>query len=447
VSPKSATTTGRKRSAHARARAARPAALAVATAVVAGLVLSACTAKTGGTNQSPVANGSTTSQGDLTGLPTMTAPASSSPSTPDARITTPVKVSAVNPTTPVAVSVADGTLASVTLLTPEGKAVAGTLSPDSTSWQSTEPLGYNRTYQLKAVARNADGRTTSKTTSITTVKPSNMTMPYLNTTGGQSLQNGATYGIGIVPVVHFDEPVPDRAAAEKALIVTTSPHVDGVWYWADAQNVHWRPKNFFKSGTKVTVTAKLYGLQVGPGLYGQQDQSVSFRIGAKHVSIADDKTHMVKVYFNDKLMRTMPTSMGQGGYVTGDHGQQIPLWTMPGTYTVIGHADPVLMDSSTYGLPVNSAKGYKEYIYKATRISTDGIYLHELDTTVWAQGHTDVSHGCLNLNQENATWFYNSSQVGDVVQVVNTGGPKVQLWQNGDWSVPWNQWVAGSALH
>jgi lipoprotein-anchoring transpeptidase ErfK/SrfK len=447
VSPKSATTTRIPRYRQGRGRAARRAALALAAAVVAGLVLSACSGKAGQTNQSPVAQGSTVSQGGLTGLPTLTPPTSSSPAIPDARITTPAKVSGVNPATPVAVTVADGTLDSVSLLTPEGKQVTGALSTDSTSWQSTEPLGYGRTYQLKAVARNADGKTTSKTTSITTVKPSNMTKAYLNTTGGQSLENGATYGVGIVPVVHFDEQVTDRAAAEKALIVTTSPHVDGVWHWVDAQNVHWRPKNYLKSGTKVTVTAKLYGVQVGSGLYGQEDESVSFRIGAKHVSIADDKTHTVKVYFNDKLMRTMPTSMGQGGYVTGDHGQQIPLWTMPGTYTVIGHADPVLMDSSTYGLPVNSAKGYKEYIYKATRISTDGIYLHQLDTTVWAQGHQDVSHGCLNLNEQNATWFYNTSQVGDIVQVVNTGGPKLQLWQNGDWSVPWTSWVAGSALH
>jgi len=33
------------------------------------------------------------------------------------------------------------------------------------------------------------------------------------------------------------------------------------------------------------------------------------------------------------------------------------------------------------------------------------------------------------------------------VQVKNTGGPALQVWQNGDWSVPWAQWVAGSALH
>lgn len=36
--------------------------------------------------------------------------------------------------------------------------------------------------------------------------------------------------------------------------------------------------------------------------------------------------------------------------------------------------------------------------------------LHELDATVWAQGNTNVTHGCLNLNRENAQWFYEFSQ-------------------------------------
>jgi len=273
-----------------------------------------------------------------------------------------------------------------------------------------------------------------------------MTMPDIETTGRQALQSGATYGVGMVVSVHFDEAISNKAAAEKTLKVTTSPVQQGGWYWMDDQNVHWRPKVYYKPGTKVSVSAKVYGKQVSPGLYGQADAGASFKIGAKHISISDDKTHTVKVYYNDKLVRSMPTSMGQGGYVQGVHGQ-ISLWTMPGTYTVIGHANPVLMDSSTYGLPVNSPKGYKEYIYLATQISTDGIYLHRLDSTVWAQGNTDTSHGCLNLNKDNAQWFYDHSVIGDVVQVKNTGGPALQVWQNGDWSVSWAQWVAGSALH
>lgn len=122
-------------------------------------------------------------------------------------------------------------------------------------------------------------------------------------------------------------------------------------------------------------------------------------------------------------------------------GKTLNFWTQPGIYTVMDKSNPVVMDSSTYGLPINSHLGYKESINYAVRISSDGIYLHELDATVWAQGKTDTSHGCLNLNHDNAVWFYNFSVPGDVVEVRNTGGKPLQLWQNGDWSVPWDQWT------
>lgn len=416
----------------------------VAAVVVTGvLVLGACSSgshHTASRSTSPVGN--TTPTGEVT--PTTSAP----PAAPPAKITANPADGAqnVSPVAPISVAVAGGRLNSVSVTNSDGKAVKGALSADKASWHIAEPLGYGKTYTVVAKASNADGKPTTRTTHFTTLTPPNMTMPYLDTTGGQALQDGATYGVGFVISVHFDESITDKAAAERTLNVTTSPAQVGSWYWMDDQNVHWRPKAYYQPGTRVTVSANVYGKQVSPGLYGQADVGASFKIGPKHVSISDDKTHMVKVYFNDKLVRTMPTSMGQGGWVQGTHGP-ISLWTMPGTYTVIGHADPVLMDSSTYGLPVNSPKGYKEYIYLATQISTDGIYLHRLDSTVWAQGNTDTSHGCLNLNKDNAQWFYDNSIVGDVVQVKNTGGPALQVWQNGDWSVPWSQWVAGSALH
>jgi len=250
----------------------------------------------------------------------------------------------------------------------------------------------------------------------------------LTSTSGAPLQNGGTYGIGEVVVAHFDAPVADRGAAEQQLVVSTSPPVSGAWHWVDDRTAHWRPPQYYAPGTSVTVTAG-------------QDPLVTFTIGASHVSIADDATKRVSVYDGDTLVRTMPTSMGRGG--TDKVGNTtLSFWTQPGVYTVMDKSNPVVMDSSTYGLPINSHLGYKESIPYAVRISTDGIYMHELDSTVWAQGNTDTSHGCLNLNHDNAAWFYNFSVPGDIVEVRNTGGQPLQLWQNGDWSVPWDQWAA-----
>jgi lipoprotein-anchoring transpeptidase ErfK/SrfK len=247
------------------------------------------------------------------------------------------------------------------------------------------------------------------------------------TTSGAPLQNGATYGIGTVIVAHFDGPVADEGLADQALQVDASPPVAGAWHWVDDRTAHWRPPQYYEPGTVVTVTP-------GPG------PPLSFTIGASHVSVADDATKQVTVFDGGKVVRTMPTSMGRGG--TEKVGNTtLSFWTQPGVYTVLDKSNPVIMDSSTYGLPINSHLGYKESINYAVRISTDGVYLHELDATVWAQGNTDTSHGCLNLNRDNAIWFYNFSVPGDVVEVRNTGGKPLQLWQNGDWSVPWDQWA------
>jgi len=406
--------------------------------------LAGCSEKKAGAGTPSSAGSASASSPAASDTPTPSATAA--PSSAALKLSPDTGASSVAPRAPITASITDGHLTTVTLTNDQGKAVAGALDATASTWTASEALGYNHTYTMTANGEGKDGRSLSQTSTFSTVKPANMTKVYLNTTGGKSLTNGATYGVGIVVVAHFDEAIGDRKAAESALQVTTTPAVAGSWYWTDNQNAHWRPENYFAAGTVVTVNANIYGVQVGSGLFGQEDEALSFKIGEKHVSIADDKTKHVDVYFNDVLQRSMPTSMGRGGSITVN-GQKISFWTQPGTYTVIGQGNPVLMNSATYGLPVNSKLGYKENIYWATQISTDGVYLHQLNSTVWAQGHRNLSHGCLNLNGANATWFYKTAQIGDVVQVVNTGGEPLAIWQNGDWSVPWATWQAGSALH
>ncbi|MFG3619030.1 Ig-like domain-containing protein [Nocardia sp. NPDC047654] len=351
----------------------------------------------------------------------------------------------VDPLAPIQVSASEGQLTSVTMTNEQGNAVEGIMTPDKTAWKPTEPLGYGRTYTVTAEGLTVTGRTGPTTATFSTLTPNNQTKVSLTTTGGTPLSDGGTFGVGTVVVAHFDEDVPDRAVAEKHLSVTTDPPVEGSWYWLDDRNVHWRPREYYTPGTKVSVAANIYGQELGRGLYGQEDTKTTFTIGASHVSIADDNTKQIQVFENGKLIRTMPTSMGMGGSeVIG--GKTLTFWTQPGIYTVMDKANPVIMDSSTYGLPINSRLGYKESIGWATRISTDGIYLHQLDSTIWAQGNTDVSHGCLNLSGENAQWFFNFAVPGDVVEIRNTGGAPLEVWQNGDWGLPWDQWVQGSAL-
>ncbi|UZJ23400.1 Ig-like domain-containing protein [Rhodococcus antarcticus] len=385
----------------------------------------------------------------VTSAPTTTTPTTPAPTTVPARpaavsVTPGWDASGVDVLAPVAVTATNGVLSRVTLIDDTGAAVDGTMTPNGLSWNPTGPLAYTRTYTVTAQSTGVDGTAATTTSTFSTLAPANQTKVYFRTTGGGVIGDDRTYGVGMIVVAHFDEHVPDRAAAQKLLTVTTNPPVTGAWNWVSDTDAHWRPEKYYAPDTTVRASATVFGKAVGGGLYGQEDTSASFTVGASHVSIADDTTKQVEVYDNGTLVRTMPTSMGMGGSEVID-GQTISFWTQRGTYTVLDKANPVVMDSSTFGLPVNSRLGYKESINWATRISNDGIYLHQLDATVPYQGNTDTSHGCLNLNQANAQWFFDYSIPGDIVQVKNTGGSPLTVAQNGDWSLSWADWQAGSA--
>ena len=349
---------------------------------------------------------------------------------------------AVNPLTPIRVAVAGGSLSAVKLTNLEGKQVKGALSADKRTWSSAEVLDYNRLYSLEATATNAAGQQTSTTSNFSTLKPANMTMPYIQTAAGGGIAPGVTFGVGQVVRIHFDEPIPDRKAAQAAITVKTEPAQVGGFSWLDNSNVYWRTKNYMKPGTKVTITAKAYGKNFGKSLYGQADTSAWFRVGDKHISIVDDRTKMIKVYSNDRLIRTIPTSLGRDARIKGDNGP-IDLRTNSGPHVVVGGEKKIKMDSATFGLSKGD-EAYKKVVPVGVRISYDGEYVHWADWSIAQQGKVNVSHGCLNVSPANAYWFYDFSVPGDIVDVRNTGR-NLAVWNSGFWNVSWAGWIANSA--
>src|SRR6185369_14580522 len=123
----------------------------------------------------------------------------------------------------VLVTANNGFLDTVELVNDSGKSIPGAMTPDAKTWKPTTQLGYGRTYTLTIAARGPGGMPSRQTSSFTTLTPANQTEVYLETTAGGLLQEGATYGVGAVVVAHFDEPIANKANAERHLVVTTNP--------------------------------------------------------------------------------------------------------------------------------------------------------------------------------------------------------------------------------
>ena len=330
--------------------------------------------------------------------------------------------------TPVTVTAGDGILGQVSLTNEAGELVDGQLAADGVSWSSAEPLGYNKQYTLRAEALGLGGRTSTRAT-FETHSPDNLTMPYVMPNEGE------TVGVGQPIAIRFDENIVDRMAAQKAITINANPPVEGAFYWLNNREVRWRPAQYWKPGTAVEVRVNAYGVNFGDGLFGQDDASTRFAIGDEVIATADDATKTLTVRRNGEVVRTMPISMGKAKTPTDN-----------GTYIIGDRYSFLVMDSSTYGVPVNSADGYRTEVEWATQMSYSGIYVHSAPWSVGSQGVTNVSHGCLNVNPVNARWFYDNTKRGDIVEVTNTVGTKLPGTDGlGDWNIPWDQWKAGNA--
>lgn len=329
---------------------------------------------------------------------------------------------------PVTVSAGDGVLGHVSLTNEAGDLVDGQLSPDGVSWSSAEPLGYNKQYTLHAQALGLGGATTT-TATFETHSPDNLTMPYVLPNDGE------TVGVGQPIAIRFDENITDRIAAQQAINVTTTPPVEGAFYWLNNREVRWRPAEYWKPGTTVEVAVNAYGVNFGDGLFGQDDVTTRFTIGDEVIATADDATKTMTVRRNGQIVKTMPISMGKAKTPTDN-----------GAYIIGDRYSFLVMDSSTYGVPVNSPDGYRTEVEWATQMSYSGIYVHSAPWSVGSQGIANVSHGCLNVNPANARWFYDNTRRGDIVEVINTTGPTLSGTDGlGDWNIPWDQWKAGNA--
>ncbi|MDP9168497.1 MAG: Ig-like domain-containing protein [Actinomycetota bacterium] len=346
---------------------------------------------------------------------------------------TPAKSAAnVAPTDRVGVEVTNGWLQRVTLTNPQGTVVAGTMSPDRTSFTATEPLGYGLQYTWGGSAVGRDGKAVPLTGGFSTVAPQ------VQVNGQFQLADGQVVGVAAPIIMQFDAAIGDKAKpdVERAMVVTSTPPVEGGWAWlpdeAGGSRLHWRTREYYPPGTKVHVAANLYGVPFGEGAYGAQDSTLDFEIGRRQVVKAEASSHQIEVITDEGVIMTLPCSYGEA-----DLPRNV---TRSGIHVVTEKYQDFYMSNPAAGY----SNAHERY---AVRISNNGEFIHANPSTTGVQGSSNVTNGCINLSTENAQQYFNTAIYGDPVEVTGTS---IELsYADGDiwdWAVGWDEWTAMSAL-
>ena len=204
-------------------------------------------------------------------------------------------------------------------------------------------------------------------------------------------------------------------------------------YWYGDRVVHFRPKTYWKPGTKVKVKANLNGVSAGRGVYGQNSTSTSFTVGRSVITKVNLASHQAKVYISGKLVRSIPISAGKAGWRTRS-----------GTKLIMEKLYAHRMTNQMIG----AKETYDFNVHYAMRVTNSGEFLH---AAPWKEGKgqfgvVNTSHGCVGMSTANARWLYGKVKIGDVV--VTTGSNRGLEQGNGlsDWNISYSQYKKGSAL-
>ncbi|MGW0499278.1 L,D-transpeptidase [Streptomyces sp. NPDC003007] len=335
------------------------------------------------------------------------------------------------------VKVSDGKLTDVKMtVAGTDQTVAGSVSADGEVWKPKEQLERGTKYQISATAKDADGKTAAANSIFTTVTTSNSFI------GTYTPDNGTTVGVGMPVSFTFDKAITERKDVQSHITVTSSSGQKVVGHWFNGQRLDFRPQDYWKAGSKVTMKIDLDGVEGANGVFGVQKKTVTFTVGRSQVSTVDANTQTMTVVRDGKTLKSVPISAGDAQHTTYN-GQMVISEKFVQTR----------MNSRTVGLG-------GEYdipdVPHAMRLTTSGTFLHG---NYWYNkgnppfGRQGTSHGCVGLadvrgagGDTPAKWFYDNSLIGDVVIVKNSPDKTVAP-DNGlnGWNMAWSQWVAGSA--
>ncbi|MEW2086753.1 Ig-like domain-containing protein [Streptomyces sp. NPDC005283] len=346
----------------------------------------------------------------------------------------------VGPEGPLMVKLPSGRLERVKVMQVEDgrpTEVPGVVSEDGLRWNPAEGthLDLSAKYSVDVVALDGHGHRQARHTTFTTQIPERRFIGYFKP------ENRSTVGTGMIVSFDFNREIENREAVERAIRVTSEPPVEVVGHWFGKERLDFRPREYWRPGTKVTVDVRLRDVEAAPRVYGIQQKTVVFTVGRSQVSQVDATAHTMRITRDGAVLATLPITAG-GPKTTTYNGKMV----------VSELFDVTRMNGRTVGFG-------GEYDIKdvphAMRLTNSGTFLHG---NYWAApetfGSENVSHGCVGLRDVKggsedtpAGWFFDRTLIGDVVEVVGSRDKRVDPDNGlGGWNLDWKAWKEGSAL-
>ncbi|MFI1989931.1 Ig-like domain-containing protein [Actinoplanes sp. NPDC020271] len=310
----------------------------------------------------------------------------------------------------------------------KGTEVKGTVDKDAKVWHPAQSMAWGTKYTVTVSTPAVDGKNNETTSDFTVMKqPANLVRVT------SFLGDGNVVGVGMPLIMKFGRAIPEkyRAAVERNMVVSATPAQEGTWGWISPTEVHYRPKVYWKAGTKIDYKVQLKGVKMGDGWYGRSDLTVDLKIGRSMVMTVSNKTKKMTVTQDGKVIKTIPVSLGKPSTPSSS-----------GTMVVIEKKEHTVFDTTDE----DPSGGYRTDIDFAQRITWSGQFIHAAPWSEGVQGKRNVSHGCVNVSEAMGAWLFSRTMMGDVITV---SGTEEKL-KNGngwtDWNMSYSAFKQMSAL-
>lgn len=236
-------------------------------------------------------------------------------------------------------------------------------------------------------------------------------------------------GAGVPLVVDFGIPITNKAAVERALVVTSDKDFgEAGWFWVDSQKAVFRPRDYWPGNATISLNANLSSIEGAKGVWGPKVQS-TFKTGDQVILKVNLNKHTMKYSRNGVEERTFKIS---GGMVDWE--------TESGTKILTAH----IPDKRLYN--PDPEEGWDVTVNWAIRVNDNGEYIHDAPWN-YSIGYANTSRGCTNMTVSDMAWIWRNTKFGDVAEYTGTSNKiGTDDYLAGYWNYTWPEWKRGSAL-